>query len=189
MPDLSNLVPLRSRLMLRIFLPQKRTAKELIVEQNFIRLTDKTVREYEQARALIGQQMHALEHQENGLALPFIDFPDHMEDCINAAGRLCSLIEKLEEKALPSSEAVTESIASHGLDPTERKRIRDVRDTIEHLAGKLQGGQVEVGHFIALAPNNDGDGLVIGRLELKFEDLADAIRRLHKIAHDIVSQL
>ena len=39
-----------------------------------------------------------------------------------------------------------------------------------------------MGHFIALAPNNDGDGLVVGRLELKFEDLADAIRRLHKIS-------
>ena len=65
MPDLSY-AEFSSRLLLRIFVPQKRTAKGLIVDDLYSRRTIDRFVASEQAGALIGQQMHALEHQRMG---------------------------------------------------------------------------------------------------------------------------
>lgn len=109
MPNLSGLdFPLMGRLCVQEFAGERDLSpKAILYRKVFIRLVDKALREYYEARkAIIAQIAEANRSAEemitNGRQIYMFEFIDHTETCINAVRRLYKLLERIKaEKESP----------------------------------------------------------------------------------------
>ena len=86
MPDLSNLdFPLKRYLMLTALVgDQGLTGKQADYRRNFVRLVDKAVAEYKEARDSIITQIEVAKNGSGNIG-PMFQFTDHFENCLNSS--------------------------------------------------------------------------------------------------------
>ena len=137
MPDLSELERLQGALTLRVVFTQadaKNGRKAALLRRIFIRLMDKSITEYEEARKALDLQVQESkrppeEMQETGRIIYMFSFSDHMENCINAVRRLLRLLERINaEKDAPIVPRDKKRFLS-----SQGKRLIDLRDAFEHM--------------------------------------------------------
>jgi hypothetical protein len=175
MPDLSGLdSPLITRLLPQLLIGEpKLSQKTALYRRNFIRLIDKALREYNEAR----------NHLLNEVTVPkrslyVIGFTDHMENCINAISRLFRLLDRInsEKDSLKSPRALRRLLH------TKNKLITDFRNSVEHIDEQIQKDEIFSGNPVMITYNKDGDGIAISKFELKHQELASVLTNLNEIA-------
>jgi hypothetical protein len=177
MPDLSGLDALTNRLLVQVIIGDPGIGKEAaLYRRNLVRLVDKAVREYNEARKAILADI-----TERGMY--FISFTDHIETCINATARLFKLLERIKsEKEAPAFPRELRRLVE-----TKSKSIANIRDTVEHVDEQIHNGEIAPGQPIMLTVGGNDESIVIGNYEIKFEELAMVLRKIHEIAQYILT--
>ena len=110
MPDLSDVTcSLMGRLLIQLMVGEPGLSRRTtLYRRNFIRLLDKALREYQEAREIIldqiGEANRPVEDMsKHGRYLYIIRFPDHIESCISTVRLLYKLLRriKLEKESPP----------------------------------------------------------------------------------------
>jgi len=184
MSDLSDLDSLMNCLVVQALIGEPGLSqKTKLYRRNFIRLVDRALREYREARELILAQIAEMnrspeEMSRDGRSIYLFTFPDHIETCINAVRRLYKLLGRIKsEKESP------------GL-PRELRRqvetiegtIVKIRGAIEHMDELILKGEIAAGKPVMAAGSENWDAVVVSDYELKFEELAMVLRAMHEIA-------
>jgi len=187
MPDISDLdFPLKKYLLLHAWAADKGiTKKEGLYRRNFVRLVDKAIKEYCEARNSILAQIEEAkrtveEMTKNGRILYIFEFTDHFENCINALSRLLKQLEviKSDSTCWRISRLVRRSIEAYS------RSIPDIRNAAEHMEEDIKEEGI-IDKPVMLSIGDSGDKAVLGEHEIKFADVAMALRGLHRIARDL----
>ena len=141
---------------------------------NFVRLTDKGLREYDAARAEL--ELHLTPHK--GLRVsPILRAIDHMENCVSATYRAVLNAESLQANKIGRS--------GPRLTALQRERLKRVRDAIEHSDEKLLGvtkskvsPPFTAGEPYSLRLANTS--MVIGQHALTYKGLVSALGKMHR---------
>jgi len=185
MPDLSGIdSPLLGRLIVQLLVGERGLSpRARLYRRNFIRLVDKAVREYYEARAAIladvtEAKRSAEEMTKHGRQLHFIAFTDHIETCINAVSRLFKLLEriKLEIESPSFPRELRKLVEKYS------ESVKTVRDTVEHMDERIRKDEIAPGKPIMLTVSQEGDGILVSDREMKFKDLAMVLEKMHEIA-------
>ncbi len=189
MEDLSGIEKLQPTLILNLVFAQgdrdisRRTA---LNRRLYIRLLDKSVDEYNEARELIvaqiaeGQRSSA-EMTKDGMHIYMFKFVDHMENCISSVRRILRFLDiiKGNQDGLTFSRTVRKHIESL------TSSIVDVRNTLEHMDEKIQNDVIQENEPVMLKILDTQDGITIASQSLKFSDLSALIKKLHEIGRGI----
>jgi len=185
MPDLSGLDShLMTRLLVQLMIGEPGLSpKTKLYRRNFVRLVDKALREYHKARELILAQIAEMnrpaeEMSRDGRLLFIIRFPDHIETCINAVRRLYKLLERI--KAEKESPGLPREVRRQA--ETIERPVVDMRDAIEHIDDVIRGDELAPGKPVMATVSENGDAVVASNYQLKFEELATVLRKMHEIA-------
>jgi len=190
MPDLSGLdSSLKARLMVQALVGDPGVSQEVgLYRREFIRLVDKAEDEYQEARAAILAQIAeanrpAEEMAKHGRQIFMFQFTDHIETCINAVRRLFRLLERIK------SEKESLEIPTELLELVEAKTnsIAHVRNAAQHMDERIEKGKRTSGEPIMLTLSKNEDGVVVLKHELKFEELAMVLKKMHEIAVHILT--
>ncbi len=187
MPDLTNLLatPIdKSFLTNQLVGSESRfSEKMLIYRRNFLRLADKAVRDYFDARGatlliIDKQNSHTLGIVDGRVLMNVIT--NKLEDCIITVRRLFDYFDRIK------SDATTVPI-----DRLFKKRIEalndsiiEVRDLVMHMDKDISGSLVTFGDSIAPALNQASDTISVGKSSLRAESLARAISLFHGFARE-----
>lgn len=185
MPDLSGLdSPLINRLIVQLLVGEHNlSSKASLYRRNFIRLIDKALREYDEARDSILAQIEeanrpAEEMAKTGRYLHILRFTDHIETCINAVSRLFRLLDRIiSDKGSPQFPRPLRKLLQ-----TKNKLITDIRNRVEHIDEYIQKDEISPSDPIMLALNREGDGIVISKFEIKFQELAMVLKKMNEVA-------
>ena len=185
MPDLSDLdVSLKSYLIIHALIGDPGiTRKEGLYRRNFVRLVDKVVKEYQEARDSIIAQIEernrpAEEMIEQGRIFYMFGFTNHFENCINVLSRLLRQLDRI--KSEPGSWKIDRRVR-HIIN-AHSKAIHCIRNSVEHMENDIKDDKLQDGQPVMLSIGGNGDRAVLAEYEIKFVDVASAIRRLHQIA-------
>ncbi len=184
MPDLSGLDSLIGRLIVQVMIGEPGlTRKAGLYRRNFIRLVDKALGEYHEARKAILADIAeanrpAKEMQKHGRRMYFVTFTNHIETCINAVSRLFKLLERI--KSEKESLALPRELRK--LVETKSGSVSNVRNAIEHMDKLIREDEIAPGQPVMLTVTKNGDGVVISKYEIKFEELAMVLGKMHEIA-------
>ena len=185
MPDISDLeFPLKKPLLLTTFIGDPGLSrKEALYRRNFVRLIDKSIKSYLEARNTIIMQIEEFNRRKEGINraesnFHIIEFTDFFEDCINAIARLLKQLDsiKTESGSWQMPKDMKRSIVAHS------KNIPDIRNAAEHMDEIIQRDELQVGQPVMLAIGGDGDKAILGPYEVRFDHVAMTIRRLHNVA-------
>ena len=155
--------------------------------REYVRLVEKALREYCEARNAILEVVAEINDkgetpkQNARLAFVFL-FADHMETCIDAIRRIYHLMNGIV-RIKEDSTLVPKELRKLVL--TDYEPIRGIRDTIQHLDEDIRDG-IPPGKPVMLAVNDNADGIVISSHEMKFDQVAMVLRRMHGIALHIL---
>jgi len=184
MPDLSGLyTPLKGPLIIQLLFGERGLGpKTSLYRRNFIRLVDKALMEYHEAReailAEIAERNRQLEEKSrDGRSIYILSFTDHIETCINAVQRLYKLLERI--KAEKQSPELPRELRRQV--ETREGTIVKIRGAIEHMDELILKGEI-VGNPIMAAGSENWDAVVVSNYELKFEELAMVLGTMHEIA-------
>jgi len=175
MPDLSGVdSPLMNRLIVRLMVPESGISqKARAYRTNFVRLQDKAIREYRQAREAFLDYI-----ADRGRLMRFIEFTDHMETCISATSRLSRLLDRLKsERQSPSFPKELRRFVE-----TKSRSVQDVRNAVEHMDEEIRCDRVAPGKPITLTVNENGDGVLASNYQVSFRDLANVLEKFNEIA-------
>lgn len=185
MPDLSGLdFPLVTRLLVQLIVGERNLSrKAALYRRNFVRLVDKALRQYYEAREVILAEIAEAnrppeEMVKNGRYIYCIAFTNHIETCINAVSRLFRLLERIKsETDSPSFPRELRRLLE-----TKSKSIANVRNSVEHIDEQIQKDEITPGNPIMLSVNKNNDGVIVSNFEIKFKDLAIVLEKMHEIA-------
>ena len=190
MPDLSKLERLQGALTLRVVFTQADTKigrKAALFRRVFIRLMDKSIAEYLEARTALNSQVQESkrppkEMQETGRIIYMFSFSDHMENCINSVRRLLRLLERINsDKYAPIIPRAKKSLIS-----SQGKRLIKLRDTFEHMDERIQRDEIGTNEAIMVKLGGGDDRVEIGPHQITFLELAGIISKLHELASYLV---
>ncbi len=190
MPDLSELERLQGALTLRVVFTQadaKIGRKTALLRRIFIRLMDKSITEYQEARKALDLQVQeskrpSKEMQETGRIIYMFSFSDHMENCINSVRRLLRLLERINsEKGAPIIPRDKKRFLS-----SQGKRLIDLRDAFEHMDERIQRDEIGNDEAIMVKLGGSDDRVEIGPFQVTFLELAGIIFKLHELASYLV---
>ncbi len=191
MPDLSNLdLPLILHLYTQLLAGENRAfgRKMNLYHRNFIRLTDKALREYGQAREAIlaeitERNLTTEEILKQGQHLIGYTFTDHIETCINALSRLFRILNRIKsEQTSPAFPRQLRKLAE-----ATNEKISYLRNAVEHMDERIQRDEIAAGRPIMLDASKDGDYLVASKHKISFSELATSLTAMHEIALYLVS--
>ena len=158
--------------------PQSRSALGLL--SNFVRLVDKSLREYDAARA---ELMSYVEPHKGSLRTsPYIRAVDHMENCVGATHRSVLNARALRELGVGGG--------APKLTARQEARLAHVRNAVEHSDEKLLGKQ----KFNNSPPFCSGEpyslrlantAMVIGGLVLSYKDLFSAMTKMYQTVEKV----
>jgi hypothetical protein len=141
--------------------------------RGFILVTDKTIFEYENARAAF----QAFIPTRNKRSVYF-KTTWHLENCLHSARRALRFVERLRGSlgtVMPRAD--WRAIESH------EQSICELRDLIEHMDDEIARDRITTeGYLIALAVTDDGNSAVVGDHTISFDRLAMLLQRLHALA-------
>jgi hypothetical protein len=184
MPDLVGIKPRLVSLVVAAALggDVPKTRREDAYRRTFARLVDKAVRDYQLARqAMLAdinepkRSVHESEH--DGHKIHIVAFANHCENAVNTITRSLRTFDRINGESignlLPRQLRRAMVARSRG--------IVKLRNAIEHVDELIQHGEVGEGRPVMIAVNADGDGMIVGYHELRFTDVARALRYLHEI--------
>ena len=142
---------------------------------NFVRLTDKALREYDAARV---ELMAYVDRYEEAWALsPYLRAIDHMENCVSAAHRAV-----LDARALRDN-----GFGRRAPQLTERQehRLRYLRNTVEHTDERLIGNPARPASPVfqprqPFALRLSNRTMIIGDDALTYKELVSAITKMYR---------
>lgn len=190
MPDLSKLERLQGALTLRVVFTQadaKIGRKAGLFRRVFIRLMDKSIAEYLEAKTALNSQVQEPkrppnEMQATGRIIYMFSFSDHMENCINSVRRLLRLLERINsDKYAPIIPRDKKSLIS-----SQSKRLIELRDTFEHMDERIQRDEIGTNEAIMVKLGGSDDRVEIGPHQITFLELAGIISKLHELASYLV---
>lgn len=179
MPDLSslyatNVLPMILNMTFRGIGPTSHAA--LAYTSGFVRLVDKTVREYELARLAFEQYLTS---GSETLSLYF-RAADHLENCLGSVRRAIRYARRLHRD--PNATGIERQ--SLPTDADER-RVACFRNAAEHADEQVAKGTLQAGDPIITMMHNTS--FVLGAAEESYEWLAGLLERLHALASQIIS--
>lgn len=190
MPDLSGLdSPLIGQLLVQVMIGEPGLSRKTgLYRRNFIRLLNKALVEYHEAREVILAEIAeanrpAEEMIKHGRRIYIIAFTNHIETCINAVSRLFKLLERI--KAERDSPAVPRELRK--LVETKSKSIDYIRNAVEHMDELIQRDEIALGQPIMLALSKNDDSVVVSNYEIKFKELAIVLEKMYEIAQYILT--
>ena len=149
---------------------------------NLVRLTDKSIEEYEAARLALDAYVNAPTNQTRPIHELFRSF-DHLENCIESLHRL-----GVHAKALRTA---GEAIALSQL-PSEKGRnlIRRARNAIQHADERVTDGLTGFGTNRAVGLIALSTRLQVGEggLYIRYDWLAGWVERYYALANDLMSR-
>jgi len=191
MEDLSGLEKLQPTLILNLVFAQgdKEISRRTALNRRlYIRLLDKTVDEYKEARELIVAQIaegqrNAEEMMRNERYLYMLKFVDHMENCISSVRRILRFLDNLKgnQDGLGFSRTVRKHIESL------TTPIIDVRNIIEHMDERIQNDIIQESEPVMLRITDTQDGIMIAGQSLKFSTLSTLIKKLHVLGQSMTA--
>jgi hypothetical protein len=118
----------------------------------------------------------------NGREIHMFELIDQMENCIGSVRRALRYIEALRsDMTAPAQERLRRRAAE-----SRAKELKDVRETVEHLAERIADGSMRTGEPVVLWLTTDQKGVQLGSHVLSFEALAHLLRYIHQIAVDLL---
>ncbi len=188
MPDLSHLEKLSNRLVVQLLIGEPGITKKVsLYRRNFIRLIEKALLEYEQARQVILDQIAeanrpAKEMEKTGRYIDLFGFTNHIEDCINAIRRIYKLLERIKaEKVSPSIPREIRRLVE-----SKNDNIAELRNQVEHIDDIILNDELAPNKPMMLAITKNGDGVMISYYEIKFTDLAIILKNMREIGEYIL---
>lgn len=190
MPDLSGVTrSLMGTLMVQLMVGERGLSrKTTLYRRNFIRLLDKALREYQEARQTIldqiGERNRPVEDMsKQGRYLYIIRFPDHIESCISAVRQLYKLLERIksEKESPPIPRDLRKAVEKM------RAPIVNIRDAIEHMEERIQKDEIAPGEPVMATVSEDGDALLVSKYQIQFKDLATVLEKMHEIAFYVLT--
>ncbi len=183
MPDLSELDNQLTRfLILPILVGEPAlSSRERLYRRNFVRLVDNAIWEYQEARSALIRQI-----EEGGAkviptgAASFFRFVRHLENCIITTRRLLRLAERInsERGTLRLPGVARRSLGAYS------RNIPAIRDAIEHIDERIREDEVAA-RPVMLGISDEGDRVTIAGHQLRFNDLATTLRKLHELARHL----
>jgi hypothetical protein len=151
---------------------------------NLVRLVDKTILEYENAR----QYLQRYVDSHNKLRL-FMRCVDHMENCVDSLNRAFSHLEglrtSLHREQSRSSEPLPQITREDIPSSTARKRINDIRDAMQHMDDRISKGRA--GRDIApIGLNVKSDSIELDNEEIYFVELVHWIEQIYAVTERLV---
>lgn len=189
MPDLSNLEALTNRLIVQALIGEPGIKRKVsLYRKNFIRLIDKALFEYREAREVILDQIAeanrpSKEMEKTGRYINVFGFTNHIEDCINALCRIYKLLKRI--KAEKESPSIPREIRT--LVETESQPIVTLRNAVEHIDGLIRKDELSPNKPIMLAITENSDGITISSYNIKFTDLAALLKNVHEIGEYVLT--
>jgi hypothetical protein len=188
MPDLTQLEMLSNRLVVQLLIGEPGITKKYSrYRKSYIRLIEKALLEYEQARQVILDQIKeanrpAKEMEKTGRYVNFFGFTNHIEDCINAIRRTYKLLERIKtEKVSPSIPREIRRLVE-----SKSEDIAKLRNQVEHIDEIILKDELAPNRPIMLAITKNSDGVIISHYEIKFTDLAIILKNMHEIGEHIL---
>jgi len=185
MPDLSGLdSPLIGQLLVQLLVGEPGLSRKTgLYRRNFIRLLNKALVEYLEAREVILAEIAEAnrtseEMIKHGRRIYIIAFTNHIETCVNAVSRLFKLLERI--KSEKDSPVVSRELRR--LVETKSKFIDYIRNAVEHMDELIQKDEIALGQPIMLALSKNDDGVVVSNYEIKFKELAMVLEKMYEIA-------
>jgi hypothetical protein len=184
-PDLSDVgEPLATRMILALLFHGKESpasAAESRLLTGFVMVTDKALREYKSGReALI---LYSKSANQMGLMFEGVG---RMETCISSAKRAFRFLERLV--ALPATVQVDRTLRR--LVRSWENSLTPIRDAIEHIDGDIiSESGIKPGDAHLLAMSKDGEHLELLTHRLSLNDLAKALRSLHRAGLELLGSL
>jgi len=189
MPDLSSLKPLLNTLFLQVFRGERGLSqKARRYRSNFVRLVDKALREYREARQCILAQIAEANRSPKDMAregriIYMVEFTNHIETCINAVSRLFRLLDRIKSE----KESPTFPRELRRLVETKSEPVTNVRNAVEHIDEYIQKDEIAPGQPIMLALIKNDDGVAVLNYEIKFKELAMVLENMYEIAQYILT--
>lgn len=138
------------------------------------RLIDKTLYEYQLTRNLVIEQIN------NPGTFNFPAIINHLENCINSLARILKFLKVFNDKNKEFDEIVPKDIKN--LINKIGSKIKDFRDTIEHMDEKISQDNSDNGnHWVSLFINKDASSIEILEYKLSTSTLALVIEKTNKI--------
>jgi hypothetical protein len=191
MEDLSRLEKLQPTLILHLVFADgdNNVSRKIALHRRvYIRLVDKAVDEYEEARSLILAQIEegqrsTEEMARDGRYIYMSKFVDHMENCISTVRRILRFLDILKgnQEGLLFSRTIRKQIESL------TTPIVEVRNVVEHMDKKIQNDGVQENEPVMLKVTDAQDGVVIGGQSLKFSTLSTLIKQLHGLGQNMAA--
>jgi hypothetical protein len=174
MPNLST----RSLPVVRFLLPQLligrvRSDTLGLHLREFVRLLDKAIFEYEDARIAFETGS-----EDARYILPQLAFTNHFETCINAIARLLRLMDAMSHVHGDAASTRTMRRVAH----SSSEAVRGVRNTVEHMDESIQGGRHASGDPVMITISDDGREAIVGDRSIALAVVAAALTALHRIA-------
>lgn len=145
--------------------------------KNFVRLVDKAVYEYNEARGAIIAQ---IEDKQATIYIPAII--NHLENCINAIRRSLKLLDRIRNH--PRAPFIMDK-NTYKLINSYSKDVTSIRDTIEHIDERIAKDEIKKNCPVALDISEDASKGIIGDKSISLIRLANLIRKLHGLALEI----
>ena len=187
MQDLSDLrLKARASVLMQAFFPTSENRKIRLYQHSLARLTDKAIHEYQAARgylvAQIEESQRPTKELMKGRVLYMDGFTNHLENCINALGRLFNMLDRLKSERHPIPRELHRALKGRG-------NLTDVRNTMEHMDEVIQRDELEEGELVVLSLGPDQASAVIGSHSLSLSDLAATLRIFHEISESALKPL
>jgi len=156
----------------------------------YIRLLDKVLDEYSEARELIVAQIAERlrtpeEMEQNGTFIYMFKFVDHMENCISSVRRLLRFLDIL--KGNQDGLVLPKMVRKHIKSLTRYTSIIDVRDTIEHMDERIRDDLIQENEPVMMKITDTQDGIMIAGHSLKFSNLSTLIKKLHVLGQSMAA--
>lgn len=140
---------------------------------NFVRLCDLATREYELAREALIEQVNT----PNNMMSPLFRAVGHFEQCFSALQRALLFAHHKKGPKLPHSDVLSNRVT---------KRLRDIRNAIEHTDKDLRKGKINENEPMPMMFVKSDSVKLCGN-EIYYNELAEWIRALNKLAEFVVS--
>jgi len=189
MEDLSRLEKLQPTMVLNLIFAQADknvNRKTALHRRVYIRLVDKALDEYKEARNLILAQIEegqrsAEEMTKDGRYIYMFKFVDNMENCISTVRRILRFLDVLKgnQEGLLFPRTIKRQIESL------TTPIVGVRDVVEHMEDKIRKDGIQENEPVMLKVADTQDGVMIGGKSLKFSTLSTLIKQLHGLGQNM----
>jgi len=191
MEDLSGLEKLQPTMVLNLVFAKADknvNRKTALYRRVYIRLVDKTVDEYKEARNLILAQIeegqrNAEEMTMDGRYIYMFKFVDHMENCISTVRRLLRFLDALKanKDGLSFPREIRKQIKSL------TTPIVGVRNVVEHMEKEIQKDGIKENEPVMIKVVDTQDGVMIGGQSLKFSTLSTLIKQFHGLGKNMMA--